>query len=66
MGGKINLQIVRNVFYKGAPKRPIVEILGDSVDAPRGHENILNFTYANGDEASVKLDAMINKLAAEL
>lgn len=66
MGGKVNLQIVRNVFYKGAPKKPILEILGDSIDSPRGHENILNFTYANGDEASLKLDAMLNKLTAEL
>jgi hypothetical protein len=65
MAGSINIQIMRNTFYEGE-KRSIIDILGDSVVNPRGHKNILNFSYKSSNEATKQLDLMISKLAAEL
>lgn len=66
MADVINTQIVRNAFYSGEPKKTVLSILENSIGEPRGHENILNFTFTDGLEASTKLDAIISKLSAEL
>lgn len=65
MADNVNVQVLRNVFYDGS-KKPIFDILRDSIDKPRGHENILNFTYKTHDEAVTNLDLIIAKLSQEL
>jgi hypothetical protein len=67
MEDRINVQVLRNVFFDGPRKRSVFEILKDTIEGdPRGHENILNFTYKNQKEAITKLDTIISKLSAEL
>jgi len=67
MDNGINVQVLRNVFFDGPVKKSIVEILKDVIEGePRGHENILNFTYKTHNEAITKLDAIIAKLKEEL
>jgi hypothetical protein len=66
MAGSINVQIVRNVFYDGAKKKSILESLAPIIKDPRGHENILNFSYKDRTEAFTQLDLMIAKLSEEL
>jgi hypothetical protein len=65
MAENINVQVLRNVFFNGE-RKSVFDILKDSIDKPRGHENILNFTYKTHNEAITKLDGIISKLSVEL
>jgi len=66
MANDINFQIVRNVFYDGPKKRTIIESLGPVIKDPRGHENILNFSYKNREEAFSRMVFLMSELSKEL
>jgi hypothetical protein len=65
MGNNFNYQVSANPFNKNK-KNTVYELLEDSFDDLKGHENILNFQYSDKEKALIDLDKVIDNLSNSL
>jgi hypothetical protein len=65
MNNEIHVQIQRNIFA-GQLKVSLYEMIKDEIEIPRGHDNILMFTFKDLNEAIIKLDNIISIISENI
>jgi hypothetical protein len=65
MNNEIHVQIQRNIFSTQL-KVSLYEMIKDEIEIPRGHDNILMFSFKNLEEAILKLDNIISIISENI
>jgi len=66
MNNKIHVQLQKNPFCINDNNISLYDIIKEQIETPRGHENILNFTFKNINEATTEMNNIIQAISKNI